>query len=57
MKVIRIFFKGTKNLVTISLQEIFNDCMNNPTELEIMRVLKEMERDNEIAIIQFLKHY
>lgn len=57
MKVVRILFKDTKNLVTTSFEEIANDCKNNPTELEIIRALKEMERDNEITIIPFHKNH
>ena len=56
MKCIRLLFKDTKNIVTISLEEIACDCKNNPTELEIMRALKEMERDNEIVIISGRKN-
>lgn len=57
MKVVQILFKGTKNLIIISIEEIANDCKKNPTELEIIRALKEMERDNEIAIIPFHKNH
>lgn len=56
MKIIRLLFRDTKNIVTISFKEIADDCKSNPTELEIMRVLKEMERDNEITIISFCKN-
>lgn len=56
MKVICILFKDTKHVITTTLEEIANDCGNIPTELEIMRVLKEMERDNEITIIPFHKN-
>ena len=57
MKVIQILFKDTKNLVTTSFEDIANDCKDNHTELEIMRALKEMERDNEITIIPFRKNH
>ncbi|SFM28539.1 hypothetical protein [Pelosinus propionicus] len=57
MKIIQILFKGTKNIVISSLEEIAQDCKSNPTELEIMRALKEMERDNEITIISFGKNH
>ncbi len=57
MKVVRILFKDTKNIVTISLEQIAYGCKNNPTELEIMRTLKEMEIDNEIIIIQLRKNH
>jgi len=57
MKVIQIFFRDTKKLVTTSFEEIANDCRNKPTELDVMRVLKEMERDNEIMIIPFCKNH
>ncbi len=53
MKTIRLLFKNSQNVVTLSFDQIRNDCRSNPTELEIMRVLKEMERDNEITIIPF----
>jgi len=57
MKTIRLMFKDTKNIVTLSFDEIAHDCNNNPTELEIMRALKEMEKDSEIAILPVLKNY
>ena len=57
MKVVQILFKDTKNLITTSFEEIARDCKCNPTELEIMRTLKEMERDDEITIIQFRKNH
>ena len=57
MKTIRLIFKDTKNIVTLSFDEIAHDCNNNPTELEIMRALKEMEKDSEIAILPVLKNY
>jgi hypothetical protein len=56
MKIIQILFKNSKKIVITSLEEIAQDCKSNPTELEIMRALKEMERDNEIAIISFHKN-
>jgi hypothetical protein len=55
MKVIRLLFKDTKQIVTTSFEEIAQDCRYNPTELEIMRALKEMERENEIVIISVCK--
>lgn len=51
MKVIRLLFKDTKQIVTISFEQIAQDCKNNPTELEIMKALREMEQDNEIVIV------
>jgi hypothetical protein len=57
MKIIQILFKSSKCIVITSLEEIAQDCESNPTELEIMRALKEMERDNEIAIISFGKKH
>ena len=57
MKVIRLLFKDTKQIVTISFEQIAQDCKNNPTELEIMRALKEMEQDNEITIIPVSKSH
>ena len=56
MKRVQILFKDTKNLITTSFEEIANDCKGNHTELEIMRALKEMERDNEITIVSFYKN-
>jgi len=35
------------------MEEIADDCTSTPTEIEIMKALKEMEKDNEIAIIPF----
>lgn len=57
MKVVQLLFKDTKKLVTTSFEEIANACRNHPTELEILRALKEMERDNEITIIQLRKNH
>lgn len=51
MKTIRLLFKDTKSIVTTSMEEIADDCTSTPTEIEIMKALKEMERENEIAII------
>lgn len=48
MKAFKILFKDTKKIVTISIEEIASSCDRNPTEFEILRSLKEMERDNEI---------
>ncbi|BBB89688.1 hypothetical protein MAMMFC1_00321 [Methylomusa anaerophila] len=56
MKTIRLLFKNSHNVVTISFEQIIQDCRSNPTELDIMRVLKKMEQDNEITIIPFRKH-
>lgn len=53
MKIIRHLFKDTKSMVTTSMEEIADDCTSTPTEIEIMKALKEMEKDNEIAIILF----
>lgn len=53
MKIIRHLFKDTKSMVTTSMEEIADDCTSTPTEIEIMKALKEMEKDNEIAIISF----
>lgn len=57
MRIIRLLFKDTKSIVTTSIEEIALDCKYNPTELEIMRALKEMEHDNEIAIIPIRKRH
>lgn len=57
MKNIRLMFKDTKIIVTLSLEEIALGCNNDPTELEIMRALKEMETDSEIAIIPVFKNH
>jgi hypothetical protein len=51
MKIIRLLFKDTKHIVTTSIEEIANECASNPSELEIMRTLEELEQDNEIAIV------
>ena len=52
----RLLIKNSQNVVTISFDQIIKDCRGNPTELEIMRVLKKMEQDNEIAILPFHKN-
>lgn len=57
MRIIRLFFKDTKNIVTTSLEEIAIECMGNPTEMGIMRTLKEMEHENEIAVMLPRKEY
>lgn len=51
MKIIRMLFKDTKSIIITSIEEIANECESSPSELEIMSALKEMERDNEIAIV------
>lgn len=56
MKVMQLLFKDTKNLVTTSLKEIAVECKSSPTEFEVLRTLKEMEKDNEIAIIPVCKN-
>lgn len=53
MKTIRLLFKDTKSIVTTSMEEIADDCTSTPAEIEIMKALKEMEREKEIAIIPF----
>ncbi|WP_158618783.1 hypothetical protein [Methylomusa anaerophila] len=57
MKMIRLLFKDTKNIVTTSVEEIANECKSNPNELEIMRALEEMARDNEITIVPSRKDF
>ena len=57
MKIIRLLFKDTKNIIITSIEEIAHECKNNPSEFEIMRVLEEMEQDNEIAIVPTRKGY
>ncbi|HML90264.1 MAG TPA: hypothetical protein PKA28_17625 [Methylomusa anaerophila] len=54
---IRLLFKDTKNIVTTSVEEIANECKSNPNELEIMRALEEMARDNEITIVPSRKDF
>lgn len=56
MRVIKLLFKDTKKIITTSIEEIATSCERNPTEFEILRALKEMERDNEIMIISFSKY-
>lgn len=53
---VQILFKDTQYVVTTSLEEIAKRCRHQPNELEIMRTLKEMERDNELTILQFGKN-
>ena len=57
MKMIRLLFKDTKNIVTTSIEEIADECESDPSELEIMKALQEMEQDNEIAIIPVRKNH
>lgn len=57
MKIIRVLFKDTKNIISMSLEEIAKECTSTPSELEIMMALTEMERDNEIAIMPNRKEY
>lgn len=44
-------------MVTTSVEEIANKCKSNPNELEIMRALEEMVRDNEITIVPSRKDF
>lgn len=39
------------------MEEIANECKSNPDELEIMRTLEEMVRDNEITIVPSRKEF
>jgi len=57
MKIIRMLFKDTKCLITTSVEEIAKECKSNPDDLEVMRVLEEMARDNEIVIVPIRKEY
>lgn len=57
MKIIRLFFKDTKSIITTSIEEIADECADKPSEMEIMRVLEEMEGDNEITIVPTRKGY
>lgn len=57
MKTIQILRTDDKALVTTSLEEIAINCECEVNELEIMSVLREMNRDNEIAIISICKNH
>lgn len=57
MRIIRLLFKDTKCVATTSMEEIANECKSNPDELEIMRTLEEMVRDNEITIVPSRKEF
>ena len=48
---LQILFRDTKNLVTISLQELAADCGPDYTEFEVLQVLQEMRQRNEIELI------
>lgn len=48
---LQILFRDTKNLVTVSLQELAEDCGPDYTEFEVFQVLQEMRQRNEIELI------
>lgn len=55
MKIVRMLFKDTKCLITTSVEEIAKECKSNPDELEVMKALEEMVRDNEVVIVPIHK--
>ena len=55
MKIVRMLFKDTKCLITTSVEEIAKECKSNPDELEVMKALEEMVRDNEVVIVPIRK--
>jgi hypothetical protein len=57
MKMIQILRASDRAVVTTSLEAIANNCECDVNELEIMRVLREMNTANEITIIPAYRNH
>jgi len=57
MKMIQILRASDRALITTSVEAIADNCECDVNELEIIRVLREMNRANEITIIPVYKNH
>ncbi|MBP2643413.1 MAG: hypothetical protein H6Q67_1300 [Firmicutes bacterium] len=48
---IQILFNDTKCLVATTLARLASECGDDYTEFEVLQVLKEMCRDNQIKLM------
>lgn len=57
MKMIQIFRASDRALITTSIKAITDNCECDVNELDIIRVLREMNKANEITIIPVYKNH